>query len=377
VNGVGIVTARDSFAIDDDKNALINKIRLFKNCKDPDEQLHLLFNINKKKGWSIRKAWNELQKIDDSDIEKCIVPITYRLFDQRWIFYHDAIVWRTVKQIMRHIMQPNLGLISTRFVFRKEYGFQHAFVTNEILDINQLQSPGTAQIFPLYLYDGGKQGDLFEKNSKNIRSQNLADKLWDYLGPDYIGHALPEDIFNYIYAILYSNTYRQKYQEFLKTDFPRIPFTSDYKLFQIIAELGKQLIDLHLLNSPELDAPISKFYGKDNNRVDGVRYEPIKISTGWMDRIKAGLDEWEWKDYGGILFINDKQFFSGVTEEMWNYYIGGYQVLHKWLKDRKGQELSSEEIKHYCKIVTAIKSTIDLQKQIDEFYPEVEKNLIK
>jgi predicted helicase len=168
VNGVGIVTARDNFVIGNNKNILINKIRRFKNCKESDDLLHQLFQIRQKKGWSIRKAWNMLQEIDDGDLEDYVKPVLYRPFDEQWIFYHDSVVWRTVKKIMVHMESENLGLISTRFVFRKSQGFQHAFVTNKILDINQLQSPGTAQLFPLYLYNKEKTQKKKKKNPYTV-----------------------------------------------------------------------------------------------------------------------------------------------------------------------------------------------------------------
>jgi predicted helicase len=164
----------------------------------------------------------------------------------------------------------------------------------------------------------------------------------------------PEEIFYYIYAILYSDIYRNKYQEFLKIDFPRIPFTEKIKLFQRLSELGKQIVNLHLLNSPELNNPIAKYYGEDSNTVEKPEY----------------------KESENNVYINNHQYFGGIKPEVWNYYIGGYHVLNKWLKDRRGRALSSEDIKHYCKIVTAISKTIIIQNKIDEIYPEIERNLI-
>ena len=138
----------------------------------------------------------------------------------------------------------------------------------------------------------------------------------------------------------------------MKIDFPRIPFIKDYKLFKQLAELGEKLVALHLLQSPGLEKPVAKFQGKDGNLVEKREY----------------------KD--GRVYINDIQYFEGIDLEVWNYHIGGYQVLDKWLKDRKGRYLSAEDIKHYCRIVTALAKTIEIQKEIDTLYPGVEKNLI-
>jgi predicted helicase len=165
----------------------------------------------------------------------------------------------------------------------------------------------------------------------------------------------PEEIFYYIYAILYSNTYRTKYAEFLKIDFPRIPFTQDYALFTSMAEHGKKLVDLHLLKTPELDSPAAKYEGKGNDRVEKLIYEGKE----------------------GRVYINETQYFEGITEEVWQYQIGGYQVLSKWLKDRKGRVLTLDDTKHYSKVAISLKKTIEVQKTIDELYPEIEKETIE
>jgi predicted helicase len=248
------------------------------------------------------------------------------------------------------MMQANLGLISTRFIFRKEQGFHHAFVTSNILDINQIQSPGTAQLFPLYLYSGADKKDLFShtEGSKK-REPNISPEIFKALSEVYKKEPVPEEIFYYIYAVLYSNVYRAKYAEFLKMDFPRIPFTKDYKLFGKMAENGERLVDLHLLKSAELDEPAAKFHGEGDNGVEQLKYEKEKVN------------------------INTSQYFEGIKKEVWEYQIGGYQVCNKWLKDRKGKRLSLDEIKHYCRIVTSLQKTIEIQKAIDDIYPEAEK----
>ncbi|GAG43211.1 unnamed protein product [marine sediment metagenome] len=122
-----------------------------------------------------------------------------------------------------------------------------------------------------------------------------------------------------------------------------------------MAGFGKRLIDLHLLKSVEIDQPIAKFHGKGDDRVDKLRY-----------------DEKEKRVY-----INQSQYFEGVTKEVWEYQIGGYRVCNKWLKDRKKRLLSLDDIKHYCKIVTSLQKTIEVQKAIDDIYPEVEKGTVE
>jgi predicted helicase len=180
-------------------------------------------------------------------------------------------------------------------------------------------------------------------------------KLSATLTETYKKESTPDDIFYYIYAILYSNIYRTKYAEFLKMDFPRIPFTKDYKLFSQMVEYGKRLVDLHLLKSSELDPPVAKFQGKGDDKVEKLRY-----------------DEKEKRVY-----INQNQYFEGIPKDVWQYQIGGYQVCDKWLKDRKGRTLSLDDIKHYCKVVTSLSNTIEIQKAIDDIYPEVEKETVE
>ena len=375
VNGVGMTTARDEFVIDMDKEALLNRVRLFKNSKFPDNELHTFFNINKKKGWSIRRAWNMLQDVPNSKLDELIQPVLYRPFDVQWIFYHDAIVWRTVKKVMRHMMRENLGLITVRQV--AEGIFNHAYCTDAIVESRiTLSNKGIAYLFPLYLYEegnpssplskSGERGDfkkgekaavmsLFEDASGyTIKKPNISPALIEELKKAYKKAPTPEEIFYYVYGVLYSTVYREKYREFLKTDFPRVPFTKNHKLFIKTGEYGKELIDIHLMKSKRLDKPSAKFEGKGDNRVRKPVY--------------AGREK--------CVYINDTQFFDGISPEVFDCHIGGYRVMEKWLKDRKDKTMSLEDIKHYCRMATAIKETINLQKDTDRIYPEVEEGLL-
>jgi type I restriction-modification system DNA methylase subunit len=345
LNGVGMTTARDHFVIDTNKDKLTNRIRLFKHSSNSDDELHEFFQIRKKKGWDIRKAWKMLQSVSDSDLSKFILPVLYRPFDVRWIFYHDSVVWRIVKRVMSHMMQENLGLITARS--NKSAQMNHFFCTDQIMETKCGESTTQSCLFPLYVLP-----DIIEKNKG--RKPNISKKIFSALSETYKTKPNPEDIFYYIYAVFYSDTYRTKYAEFLKTDFPRIPFTKDKRLFEKLAVYGKRLADLHLMQSPGLDSPVAKFQGTGDKRVDKIKYDKE----------------------GERVYINKDQYFEGLEENIWQYQIGGYQVCNKWLKDRKGKVLSLDDIKHYCKIATAIKHTINIQKSIDETYNEAEKELI-
>jgi hypothetical protein len=347
-NGVGMTTARDQFVIDLDRQRLINRMRLFRHSDLNDEDLHLFFSIKKKKGWDIRKAWKQLQALSDHELKSLTLPVLYRPFDVRWIFYHDAVVWRTVKRVMRHMFDSNIGVILPK-QFKEEPG---AFATRNIIGHKTVSAYDINYLFPLYLYPDIENQTLFsEKEQAEGKQPNINPEILELLSEIYPELPSPEMIFYYIYSVLYSETYRKKYAEFLKTDFPRIPFTKDFDLFWKMAEYGQRLADLHLMNSPDLDSPIARFQGSGDERVDKLRYDN--------------------KD--NRVYINKDQYFEGVGEHIWQYDIGGYQVCNKWLKDRKGRILSLGDVKHYCKVVTAITKTIEIQKAIEVIFRDIEK----
>jgi predicted helicase len=193
-------------------------------------------------------------------------------------------------------------------------------------------------VFPLWLYEGGgvelkvvRQTQLGIGAQQPLKSGESAIRK----------EATPEDIFAYIYAVLYSPMYRKKYAEFLKTDFPRIPLPKDMKQFEVLADLGQKLINLHLLR--HVPKPSAKFHG-------------------------TGPDKVEKRDYRAKekqLWFNNAQYIEPIESEVWQYQIGGYQVLDKWLKDRVDRSLSDSEKEHYLKIIGAISETFRLQKDID------------
>lgn len=168
-----------------------------------------------------------------------------------------------------------------------------------------------------------------------------------------------DEVFYYVYAILYAPTYRSIYADFLRIDFPRVPFPTEPSAFEAMATLGGRLVALHLLESPELDSPTVRLKGEGDYRVarkksDGFVYDPDTERVG----------------------INATQHFAPISPAFWNYRIGGYQVLEKWLKDRKERQLSTDDIQTYCRIATALAKTIDIQARLDEIYPAVEERLL-
>lgn len=359
VNSTGILTGRDDFVIDFEKQPLETRVRIFRDSKDPDDFIMQSYGLKDKPDykWFVSESREELRKL--KDYENNFAKILYRPFDERWIYYHPAVVFWPREEVMQHMLKPNLGLCVHRSILHNLWN--HALVSDQLTDVNYLDSAKSAVILPLYLYPSDRKQkqasflEVQETQTENGKTPNISKKLIDMLSATYKKLPAPEEIFNYIYAVLCAPAYREKYAEFLKTDFPRVPFTADYKLFQKLAGLGEQLVNLHLLRSDELKNPIAKFSGKDGSRVEKPEY----------------------KEKEKRVYINSSQFFENIEPAVWNYQIGGYHVLQKWLKDRKGRVLSSEDVKHYCRVVTVLAKTIIVQKEIDKFYSKVEENLIE
>ncbi len=347
VNSVGIVTSRDEFAVGLTKGDVKNKVRIFIDDNIPDGIIKNTFGLQDKANWKLKDARRKVQ--NDVDWEKKVFPILYRPFDKQWVFYAEPVIERTRQDVMRHMMQDNLALCIGRAgqVVGINTPWNVVFCSDCIEDFNLFYRGGNVNL-PLYVYP---ECNLYNGGEKYEREVNISPKILEAIEESFGEKPPPEDIMYYIYAILYSNGYRVKYGEFLKTDFPRIPFCEDYKLFHSAAKLGKQLVDLHLMKSDKLDRPATKFEGKGDNNVKQVTYEEKKKTV----------------------CINTEQHFIPVPSDVWEYQIGGYQVMEKWLKDRKGRRLSLDDIRQYCKIATALKETIVLQSKIDELYEHIEK----
>lgn len=359
INSTGVVTARDSFAIHWNKN---EAWRTFSNFINLNAELaRATYELGEdSRDWKIILAQKDLK--DDGLDKNKIIPILYRLFDIRYTYYtgHSRGIHCTPRdEVMKHlVMKENICLITSRMT--KGESFRHAFVSDIIVEKILLSSKTSNNgfVFPLYIYhehtkkkrSAITQLMMFEPEIKyHAKEPNISPKIFELLKINFKKDITPEQIFNYIYAILYSNKYRTKYAEYLKIDFPRIPFTKDYKQFIKLGKLGKILTELHLLKSKYFDRPISKYHISGTDLVENPRFEKDSI------------------------YINGEQYFNNINETVWQYQIGGYQVCSKWLKDRKGRVLSSDEIQTYCKIVTALSKTIEIQKEIDELYEGVEK----
>jgi len=355
VNSVGVVTARDGLTIQDRPDNVWKTVLNFSRL-DP-EVAREAYSLGKDaRDWKVKFAQEDL--LESGPDKQNIVPILYRPFDVRYTYYTGrsrGFLCMPRAKVMRHMMRENLGLITHK---REELDipYAHFFVTDSITEHCSVSIKTTNYLFPLYLYeadDAGKDMPLYEEEEKvGKKTPNLSPALVKSLKEAFKKAPSPEDIFCYIYAVSYSTIYRKKYAEFLKTDFPRIPFTADYGLFRKAVWLGGELVDLHLMK--RVPAGAVRFQGSGDGRVGKIRYEGAK----------------------GRVHINEGQYFEGVAPEVWDYHIGGYRVMEKWLKDRRGRALSLEEIKHYCNVGAALAGTIKAQKEIDAIYDAIEKETV-
>jgi len=363
VNSVGIVTARDQFVVGFSADEIKNRIMQFRNSSLPDEVISHTYDLKDKSNWSIANSRTQIKALPDWDSH--IQRFFYRPFDTRFIFYYKALIERMRPEVMHHMLQENLGIQTCRQISGKLW--RHILATPGITDDCYVSNITRERgyLFPLYLYpeqeaSSKKAGitlSLFEPKvsyGKKGRTPNIAPQIFQKLKEVQGKNLTPEDVLHYIYAVLYSNVYRAKYAEFLRFDFPRIPFTADREVFQTFAGYGRQLVELHLLKGELLNHPIAKYQGRgENDRIEKIQYREAERQV----------------------HINDQKYFEGIAPGVWQYHIGGYQVLHKFLKDRRGRLM--DDPRHYSRIVTAIAKTIEIQELLDKIYDSVERNLFK
>jgi len=332
LSSTGIKTSHDSLVIDFDKDQLAKRIIAFRDSTLSDEELASEFGITLKEWWDIKEARVRLKAMDDQQINNCIRPILYRPFDERWIFYDESLVVGMRTKVMKHLQEDNVGIIVSRN--SRPDPWRDALVTDKLIEhgIIAMRSSGSAYIYPLFLYtDSGKEYNFQPEFIKTLQSK-------------YGDEVTLEDLFYYIYAVLYSPTYRTKYEEFLMRDYPRIPLIDDVKAVRDLSKLGKELVDLHLMRNGQFWVNLP-----DHATFDVMGSNQVK---------KAKYSE-------GKVWINEEQYFNNVPEECWNFYIGNYRVLEQWLKSRNQRQLSAEEITTFIDIVEIIKQTLTLQNQID------------
>jgi len=290
------------------------------------------------------------QQFDNSKVCK----YSYRPFDIGFIYYNTKLLGRAREKTMYHLKNENIGLILVAQPQAANLNyFDCVYITNCFTDTNMFRRGGPST-FPLYLYPEPTLGAATERvpNLNMEIVERIGAKIGLYFypeEPDYnsnntveTNQFYPKDILDYIYAVLHSPTYRETYKEFLKIDFPRVPYPKDQESFWKLVKLGGEIRHIHLLESPKVEKFITQYPIAGDNVVGKLKYETGKV------------------------FINETQYFDNVPQVAWEFYIGGYQPAQKWLKDRKDRTLDFEDILHYQKIIVALTETDRLMKEIDK-----------
>ncbi len=344
-NVLGFQTHRDHFAIDFDQNELLARMQEMFDRDTSDQDYAEKYLLKDSSDWNLRESRKALRS--DYEWRDKFIDCSYRPFDNRPCYFSTVSMDRPRRELINHVAgKDNLCIGIGRQVFQGN--FRHIIVSSEPIEANATQPANGCAVFPLYLYSETNidQLSVFKKEQRKPNfSQNFLDCITRKIG--YL--PTPELIFYYIYGIFHSPTYRDRYAEFLKGDFPSIPITRNVDLFSKLGELGEQLVNLHLMKSPILNQTSSRF-----------------INNGGGCIVDAGHPKYE---SGKVVINKQKDGFMDVPEAVWNFHVGGYQVCHKWLKDRKGRTLSQDDIEHYQKIVVALGQSIELMAKIDEAIP--------
>lgn len=321
----GIQTKRDLLFIDFDKVSLAERIKQLINS-DYDEEFVKTYNIKDSSSYRLLEKI-KIAQFKDSNI----VKFAYRPFDFRYIYYDKKLLGRPFYNIMRTMLEgKRIAILTSKMT--KGSNISHFLVTDSISEMKTAESSTQSFHLPLYLLDG-----------VNFNTLQL-EKLIYNINREYT----PEDIFDYIYATLHSHTYRTKYKEFLKSDFPRIPIPKNDDEFVALKNLGTQLRIAHLM---EDTGPTQQNYTPTDEVPGNWTVEkPMFVPTSNAD---------------GKVYVNPHQYFADVPKIAWEFYVGGYQPAQKWLKVRKGRELSSDDLLHYQKIIAALVKTDGLMKEID------------
>ena len=350
-NSLGVLSKNDDVAISFDKSTLKERIENFTTL--PESEVKKTYNIkDDSRDWILSKAMQDLKENYKAENYK---HITYRPFDNRWTFFTGkpkGFFAYSQNRIMRNLKGGNnYALISGRqgqAVGNMQWNL--SFISNTISDQN-IYYRGGGSVFPLYINPetNGQQtiGQTAER-TPNLNTE-IVKQLAKKVGLTFTTEKettkdsfAPIDILDYIYAVLHSPTYREKYKEFLKIDFPKIPYPKNKDTFWQLVKLGGTIRQIHLLESPTVEKYITQYPIDGNNEVGKTKYQDGKV------------------------YINDTQYFANVPQTAWDFYIGGYQPAQKWLKDRKERTLEFDDILHYQKIIVALSETERLMKEIEK-----------
>lgn len=330
LNSGSIITSRDNLAIDFDPDVLLEKVERFARSPRGDQSIQKEIGFSVKAKWDVERCKTEIRGIND--LGSHVRRILYRPFDYRYVFYLPSLLDTPSRPVCQSVWGCDNLVLLTPGV-KTSSDFTHVLISRTAAEKKACSHDRATQMFPLYAYDG----DLLQTYSGNI----------DFPSPEKL-----EDLkaLAYIYAVLHSPQYRSRYGSALRDSYPRVPLAVSTLLIDELCRLGQELIDLHLLESPLLEGAATTFEGSGGFRVEKISHSD---STVWIDKERS-------------------RGFKGVPEEVWEFYIGGYQVCEKWLKDRgpkkgePGRVLTTEDLAHYQKIIVALSETIRLMEEIDQ-----------
>ncbi|MFH0895254.1 MAG: type ISP restriction/modification enzyme [Bacteroidota bacterium] len=353
INSMGFVTANDNLNISFSKSEVQTKISELLNLDEIKWRLKYC-RLHDARDWTYKTAKNDaLENSDESKLQQ----VSYRPFDTRYTLYTGnsrGLYSSPQPKITSHVLnRENFNFICVRLGRNVE--FHNYFLTKTITDKSVISSLDNANVFPLYLYpETTTQQSIGQapERTPNLKAE-IVNQIAEKLGMQFVnekdastgsasaGTFSPIDLLDYIYAVLHSPSYREKYKEFLKIDFPRVPYPENKETFWQLVSLGGELRQIHLLESEVVERCITTYPVGGTNTVDKIRFD------------------------NGKVFISDEQYFDKVPEAAWNFYIGGYQPAQKWLKDRKGRTLTIDDIRHYQKIIVALHETERIMGEID------------
>ncbi len=356
----GFQTKRDKLTIQFSINELKSVYGVLKE-NEPEEVRNRLKLPLDGRDWKIEWAKNDLKNNEPKE-----AVVMYRPFDNRFTYFtgkSKGFVAYPRSGMFKNLQKnENISLITCRQ--QSTFDFQHVFTSRLISDMCNIssQTKETGYIFPLYLYSEiSTQQTIGEKSERTPNlNKEIVKQIADKLGLFFTDEKeetkntfAPIDILDYIYAVLHSPTYREKYKEFLKIDFPRVPYPKYKNTFWQLVKLGGEIRQIHLLESPKVEQYITT-YPKDGDNI--ITRKLNKNDFELTDEVNKI----------GRIWLNNTQYFEGIPEVAWEFYIGGYQPAQKWLKDRRGRELSCDDVQHYQKIIVALFETDRLMKEIDK-----------
>lgn len=346
----GIVTTHDQFAISWSPEEAAAKVeRLL--ATQSEEAARRLWRLCTQDQWKYERAKQELA---DGSWKDQIQSILYRPFDMRTTVLNRNVAVHRRERVMRHLQsRSNLALSTTRST-EIATGWEHAFVARSPITHHSVSVKEVNYLFPLYVWPEGTPAEIESNRVPNLDPAFIK-AVCEEIGIEYAAQSAgdltevfgPEDVFHYIYAVLHSPEYRQRYADFLKSDFPRIPLTGNRDLFASLVKLGQRAAALHLMEAEGANPPAFPHTG--GNRVDKLRYAPPSSH-----------------EEPGRVWINRDQCFEGVATATWEFTIGGYRPAEKWLKDRKNRVLSYNDITHYRRICAALAETRQIMQRIDQ-----------